>query len=406
MTYRRAFTSMLLVSAFSAALAGSVRVGSADGQDGARDPDPPVLPAVAIEYPNALATFVHALARLEQDPARRVRVLHFGDSNVAADLWTQVARETLQQRFGEGGSGYLVPPGHGSWHRGEVRMRTTGVWQSRRRGFARDFGPNDGLWGLAGVAVEPTGPGARLSVEVPAAGAARVLEVHMLGRPQPGAIEVQVDDDPPVVVDLQQERPGLVMRRFRLSSAGHRVRLRHVGGRPRLLGVVVERESGVVYDVLGINGHRINAMLGWDEGLLRAQLAHRRPDLVVLSYGGNEALDPNLPIVAYEAQLRQAVARIRGLTAGASCLLVGPLATYREHAPRMSAVTNVQRRVAPQLGCAFWDSSRLSGGHGSLRNWARYPGMVSGDHLHLGRRGYGLVGRAFVDALLAQYPSR
>src|SRR5690606_18325126 len=132
-------------------------------------------------------------------------------------------------------------------------------------------------------------------------------------------------------------------------------RIRGVRGVPRLLGVVVERRSGVVYDVLGINGHRASAILGWDEALLRAQLAHRRPDLVVLSYGGNEALDPDLPIATYEERARRAVARMRALTPGASCLLVGPLATYAEHAPRMRAVTEIQRRIASELGCAFWD---------------------------------------------------
>ncbi len=359
-----------------------------------------VRPA-AIENAGALAHFRDALRALERDPSRRVRVLHYGDSNVAADLWTAVAREELQRRYGSGGSGYLLPPGHGSHHRGPVHIEAQGIWESRRRGFARDFGPSDGWWGLAGVAIEPRTPGASVVLEVPDAPVVRDLEVHLLARPRPGAVDVQIDGAAPVRVDAERRDPGLILRRFELAPGAHRVRVRHAGGVPRLLGVVVERRSGVVYDVLGINGHRASAILAWNEELLREQLRRREPDLVVLSSGGNEALDPELSIATYEQHVRHAIERMRALTPEASCLLVGPLATFPEHAARMRAVTAVQRRLAPELGCAFFDSSALTGGPGTLSRWARAPGMVSRDHLHLGRAGYERVGRAFVAALLA-----
>ena len=41
----------------------------------------------------------------------------------------------------------------------------------------------------------------------------------------------------------------------------------------------------VVYDVLGINGHRASAVLGWNEPLLREQLAERLELLLKLDLG-------------------------------------------------------------------------------------------------------------------------
>lgn len=380
---------------------------------GARAQPPPLpLAAVAgtgtrarevpVDNATSLAHFHDALRALARDPSRRVRVLHYGDSNVAADLWTKVARDALRARFGDGGSGYLLPPGHGSANRGRVTLREIGPWVSRRRGFARDFGPTDGLWGLAGVGVEPERPGAAIEVTVPAAddGSARVCEVHLLGRPRPGAVDVIIDGGAPVRVDLEADAPGLILRRFALDASPHVIRVRHASGLPRVLGIVLERERGVVYDVLGINGHRASAINHWNEELLRAELRARAPDLIVFSYGGNEALDPRLPMATYLEQTRRAVSRLHALAPDASCLLVGPLATYPEHAERMRAVTAAQRRLAPELGCAFWDSSQTTGGHGTLERWGRVPGMVSADHLHLGRAGYEAVGRVFVRALL------
>ncbi len=372
----------------------------------AQAPEEPTLPLVPIENPGALSGFADALSALAHDPSRRVRVLHYGDSNVAADIWTNEARVALQRRYGDGGSGFLLPPGHGSWHRGQVSLETEGTWRSRRRGFGRDFGPNDGLWGVAGVGIEAESPGARIRVDVPAAPIPRVFELHLLGRPRPGAIVLRVDQGEPIRVSTFEAEPGLILRRLELSPGAHRVVIRHAGGHPRVLGVVVERGSGVVYDVLGINGHRASAILHWNERLLRSELAQRRPNLVVLSYGGNEALDRSLPMATYETQLRRAVTRMRSLTPDASCLMVGPLATYPVHAARMQQVTDVQRRLAPELGCAFWDGSRLAGGHGNLGSWGRVPGLVSGDRLHLARHGYELVGARFAQALLAAVQHR
>jgi lysophospholipase L1-like esterase len=363
-------------------------------------PAQPVMPRVgraAIEFPQHLASFRASLRARLAGRRSVVRIAHWGDSNVASDLWTQVPRHALQVRFGNGGPGYALPRGHGTWHR-DLRIDSAGRWESRRGGHGRSFGPVDGLWGVAGVAISPATYGARLEFDVPAG--TEHIELHLLGRPVPGRLEVRVDGGPWEEASTFRPVPTLLRPRLPVRAGSH-VEIRHAGGRPRVLGVVAEADEGVVYDVLGINGHRTAAWLRWDPSLLRDQLSNRPPDLAILSYGGNEALDPALGMGRYEEQLRAAVQRLRTVAPRASCLLVGPLATCPEHASRMREVTAIQRRVAPEVSCAFWDPSRVMGGHGGLcRRWARFPGMVSGDRLHLGPEGYEAVGRRFTEALL------
>jgi len=383
-----------------ALVAGALLVGALGQPARAQYRAAPRVYPVEIENRGALAHFDRALTALAEDPRERVRVLHWGDSNVAADLWTAITRDTLQARYGDGGSGYLLPRSHGSWHRVPVRVTTDGGWAVRRRGFTEGFGPNDGLWGIAGVAMEPGRPGATMTVDIPEARVGRTFELHLLARPRPGRLQVRIDGGPWEELSTRQSRVGLLVYRRFFDGGAHRVRVRHGGGVPRILGVAVDRPYGLTYDVLGINGHRASAINGWNEALLADQLRRRRPDLVVLSYGGNEALDPNLALSTYEQQTRDAIRRIRHLVPRASCLLVGPLATFPRHAERMGRVTEIQRRLARELGCGFWDSSATSGGPGSLQRWARFPGMVGSDHLHLGRVGYEEVGRGFVSALL------
>jgi 3-hydroxy-3-methylglutaryl CoA synthase len=63
-----------------------------------------------IENPNALRSFFAALneasAKQRLEP---VRIMHFGDSHVAADVLTREIRERFQADFGAGGAGFVVP---------------------------------------------------------------------------------------------------------------------------------------------------------------------------------------------------------------------------------------------------------------------------------------------------------
>src|SRR5436190_12349269 len=63
-----------------------------------------------IENPRALSGFFKALSEVKS--GRRiepVRVMHFGDSHVAADVLTAEIRRSLQGEFGYGGAGFIVP---------------------------------------------------------------------------------------------------------------------------------------------------------------------------------------------------------------------------------------------------------------------------------------------------------
>ena len=61
--------------------------------------------------PQPIDSFVLSLHSLETQHARKVRVLHFGDSHIASDNESSVVRSYLQNRFGDGGPGLGLPWG-------------------------------------------------------------------------------------------------------------------------------------------------------------------------------------------------------------------------------------------------------------------------------------------------------
>ena len=119
--------------------------------------DPDTLPPQPLENAAALAPFFAALERLEAEsaagaPRSVVRVLHFGDSHVAADYWTGEMRTRLQRRFGDAGTGYVMPGKPWRFFR-HARAKTLGAgWETVGLGKT----PCDGLLGLSQTAVRPT----------------------------------------------------------------------------------------------------------------------------------------------------------------------------------------------------------------------------------------------------------
>ena len=80
------------------------------------------------------------------------RVLHYGDSHVAADILTGALRRQFQTGFGDGGAGFVLPgrpwPGY---HRSGVSSQASPGWETE--GLTESsLAANDRL-GLAGVSL-------------------------------------------------------------------------------------------------------------------------------------------------------------------------------------------------------------------------------------------------------------
>jgi lysophospholipase L1-like esterase len=133
---------------------------------------------------------------------------------------------------------------------------------------------------------------------------------------------------------------------------------------------------------------------------------------VALAYGTNEAGDDDVPAEAYEQRLRRVLGRIQEVAPAASCLLIGPSdrplkledgVTYGPR-PLLDSVVDVQRRVAADLGCGFFDVRAFMGGELSMVRWvAATPPLGAADHVHFTMLGYQQLGEALHRALLVGY---
>lgn len=355
----------------------------------------------------------HALDRFGEAMLRAVRhegvarMVFYGGSHTASDLYTGQIRTQLQRRFGNAGHGFVLGamPITDYWQSG-AQVEDGEGWDTVLPDF-KHFGIDS--YGLAGIAFD---------AHVPAWAAARTdystashLEVLYLQQPGGGSFEVNVDDQRIETIDTASERvlPGL--HTYAVPDGAHRIEIEASGASPvRLYGFVFERETdhGVVVDQLGVAGSKARHQLFWDRDLWRAFLETRHPDLIAVSYGNNEGDDTHLDTVEHVEHFRQMLGRIREDFPSASCLVIGPsdrqLAdpdTGAVGTPALiGALREAQRSIAATSGCAFFDTMAWQGGPGAVDRWlAADPPLERDDRIHFTEQGYRRMGAALLRAI-------
>jgi hypothetical protein len=360
-------------------------------------------PDQAFEQPGALAPVFEQLFRMSANGDRPpLHVIQFGDSHTAADEWTGGLRDEFQQRFGNGGSGFsLAGRPFLGYRRFDIRGGGSTLWRSE----GLSTGAGDGFYGLGGVSVETT----RAGQSVYAQGECDSLEVDYLVQPGGGSVAVYVDEErrDEFSTDGAEMAPGAVW--YDLSPGLHSFKVVTLDSRPvRLFGWVADRNAGVTYEALGINGAEAGVMLKWNEIMLATYLQRRSPAMIVLSYGTNEASDPSWTQEGYEAMFSSLLAQLRQAAPTASILVLGPGDRWSRTRYSIRLVAGIdwviaaQKRACLANRCAYWDTRERMGGRGSMRDWV-YAGLGQYDYVHFTAPGYRRLAEVLFADLMGQY---
>ena len=366
-----------------------------------------------IEGPPEVLERIGAVMR-KGEAGGRVRLSFFGASHTGGDMWTGQIRRRLQDRWGDLGHGFILPAALYRGYRGrDINLCRTDGWLSDWAGKAN--GHKDNLLGFAGMSVSSNNPldfgWVETTRQNPHGRKVEWFDLYTLGQPDGGTLSVVVDDDHAQQVTTRSESIELQRTRIEVLDGAHRLVLSPEGdGQVRVFGVSMERAGGgALVDAMGIRGRQANTWLRWDPDLLAAGLTSLSPDLLVLAYGTNEAADQSYSMDDYRAELSDVLTRMRAaLPPDVPCILAGPsdrgiklggnaFAIW----DRTATVAQVQRELAPQFGCGFWDWQAATGGPGSMVAWRFHePQLAAGDLIHFTRQGYEWLGERFLDQLL------
>jgi lysophospholipase L1-like esterase len=356
-----------------------------------------------IQNPGALVPFFERLYRHQQDPAQPLHVLQFGDSHSASDDWAVVLRTSLQGKAGDGGPGFTqAGRPYLGFRRYDSKSTATKGWKSR--GLLSREG--DTIYGLAGVAVETSKAGEKITLEADGS----TMELYYWRQPDGG--EFTISDNGTELARIStggEPGPGFARFRFETPTIHDFALTTTTTGPVRIFGWVVEKPGGATWEPLGVNGAQADLLLNGDEQLLRAHIRQRDPALIVLAYGTNEARSSDWTEASYRASFDNVLRRLREAAPAASIIVIGP-PDHEIRAGRgrwipqtgLDKIITAQREAALAAGCAFWNLRAAMGGRGSMGQWVR-AGLAQADHVHFTVPGYRLIAQSMHELLMAQF---
>jgi lysophospholipase L1-like esterase len=369
----------------------------------------------SIEDPagRALEPFFSALLAVERkDRGSIARVTYFGDSIVASDFVTATLRRKLQKRFGDAGHGFMLManawPGY--FHNDVVRFAAPG-WQ-----VSRVVGPfaKDGFYGIGGVSFRSEGPGVFSRFATTTSGAfgrsVSRFALDYLEQPGGGTLEVKIDGQVKETIETRADAPRSALKSYAVPDGPHELEVRALSANARAFGVWMERdEPGAVLDAIGIQGCRIRFLDQNDDAHFAEQLKLRDPQLTVFEYGMNESEDGELyPLDQYEATMKAVLVQVKAALPKAACLLVGPLDRAEKKGdgfrsrPVIPKLAAIQRKVAGEVGCGYFDTLGAMGGFGSMAIWYQ-RGLGGADLAHPSSAGAEVLGTWVYQALMEGY---
>ncbi len=360
---------------------------------------------IPIENPAAMVPFFEQLRRSSSGQAAGpLSILHFGDSHTAADEWTGSVRALLQAQFGDGGGGYsLAGRPFIGYRREDLKSGESRGWHSE--GLLSRTG--DGLNGLGGVSISTTLRGQSIYLE----GECSRMELFYLQQPGGGSLRLY-DNGAAVDTILTDGELGAGYFQYQVKESPggpHRFELETIQHAPvRVFGWVTEKNRGVTYEALGINGAQASIVFQWDEAMLASNIARRNPALIVLAYGTNEASNPDWTQESYRDMFSALLQRLRHDAPMASILVLGPPdRDYRLRGrwltmDKLDRIVAAQREAAMANRCAFWDMREKMGGKGSMPEWVT-AGLAQYDHVHFTAPGYRRLGYTLFRDLMYNY---
>lgn len=371
------------------------------------------------EMPEALMPFFRALDSVAS--GKRVKIAHYGDSQIEGDRITAHLRKLFQAHFGGKGCGFMPlsdPASVWAYERsGSANWKRHSVFQNKLP---------EGLYGISGTAFrfarieikDSVGPDsfrirvidgnrATLKFNLLNAGSYEDIRLAYAAPSVPVNVKVINQDSQATVVPLEGQARWnekflpISSRVFTLEFESEKS--------PVLYGLYMDSREGIQVDNYAIRGHTGEGLLSIPGDILAEQAQAQKIKLFIFQYGNNAIpyLDSIGECRNFEQVFYRLFSRYRQLVPDAAILVigVGDMLTRVQGQevtwPLLKEFRDAQKRAAERAGCAFWDLFEAMGGERSLLTW--HNQKLAAKDGHLSPAGQQLIASKIHEDLMAAY---
>lgn len=351
--------------------------------------------------------FDDLFASFETAAYKRVRVMHYGDSQIEGDRITGIIREELQDKFGGMGPGIIpIIQTVGSINTGQ--SATAELTRGIAYGLADERGRNSAYGPMAQVAYLDT----TITVSVwPRT--KEQMHCHEFTRVTVLADNINSNLYITCKGDRRVIEPTKEMQRitFHFDEPQQRVSL-SMAGYANLYGILLDGDDGISVDNVPMRGCSGTMFTAISRTQLSDYYQKENVRLILLQYGGNSVpyLNTEKAITNYAQTMERQIRYLKGLAPKAKIMLIGPsdMSTLIKGSwqtyPKLPAVIDTLRATANRAGAAYWDIYQVMGGHNSMAQWcSQNPPLAGSDHIHFSKLGATRVADLFCKSLMLYY---
>lgn len=360
-----------------------------------------------ITFPGDSNAFVSLFGKLQNlilKGTRQINIVHLGGSHIQADFYTHQMRHLLQTDFPgyNAGRGFVFPYSTAKTNNPfNYSVQTTGIWESCRNVESK----KNCTLGLSGIMVSTTDTAAQIGFNFTDKDSSSYEFNHVrifFERGENSFVpnianshfrEVQASSDA-VCIEFKSDS---LFTSFQLTLE----KTESIQQSFTLYGIEVHTDdAGIIYHSVGINGASIPSFLKCS--LLEDQIYVLAPDLVVLSFGTNDAYLRNFNPQKYFNDYDSLVKIIEKTLPGIAILITVPNDSYYEKRvpnPNIVEVEKVIYSLAKKHNCGVWNFFQVMGGFNSIAEWEK-EGLATPDKIHFTLAGYDINGKLFYNAFL------
>lgn len=179
---------------------------------------------------------------------------------------------------------------------------------------------------------------------------------------------------------------------------------------PTVLGFSLEGDLGVQVDNVAMRGSSGTFFGHIDQQLMSKMYADLNAELFIMQFGGNSVpyLKDSIAARNYAKQFKGQLLALKRLRPSAMIIVIGPsdmsylVEGIYETYPYLPALVRAMKKEVLSIGAGYWDLFEAMGGENSMPSWVE-RGLAGKDYIHFSNRGSSIASQLFYEAFAAEY---
>lgn len=380
-----------------------------------------------IEYPSGNEFLLYPFfIKLDHCKRNRVRILHYGDSQIEGDRITGYLRNKFQRQFGGSGPGFMpilprpaesasiIHKASKNWIKHAVYYKKDTILPHRKFGALGSFtrftsykedtlGSNTSIQN-AWVEFSKSGMAYR-SVQ-------KFNEINIYyGHCNTEFTAKGYINDSLIWFEILDSIQSTQAFTWDLEKAPYKFKIEFEGIKsPDIYGVSMDSKYGVAVDNLPFRGSSGIEFTKLDYTQLHQMTKNINPGLIILQFGVNVVPYKVKNFNFYERGLTRQIKYLKATMPNTPILVVGVSdmserkGDYYQTRSNIKKVIKAQRNAAKNADCAYWDLFTAMGGENSMPSWVfAEPSLANKDFIHFNRKGGHIVSQMLYNAIIEEY---